>query len=181
MVPRLPSGNVTLRRQAGFGYLLVLLLVVLMGIGLGAAGTLWRTESQRVKERELLYIGEQYRQAIRSYYNAPGPIKRYPKSLDELLLDDRQAALTRHLRKLYADPLTGKKEWGLILDPDDQQIRGVYSLAPGQPFKQTGFDTRQKDFENAQSYAVWRFIITTAVPAPPIPPQMPSKRPTLLP
>lgn len=178
MAPRLASGK-AMRRQSGFAYLLALLLVVLMGLGLGAAGTLWHTESQRLKESELLYIGEQYRQAISSYYNAPGPIKRYPKSLDELLLDTRQPTLTRHLRKLYADPLTGKKEWGLIIDPDAQQIRGVYSLAPGQPFKQTGFDAQQKEFENAQSYAAWRFIVTTAVPAPPIPSQSAPKQPPL--
>ena len=44
------------RGQSGFGYLLVLLLIALLGIGLGAAGTLWSTESQRVKESDLLYI-----------------------------------------------------------------------------------------------------------------------------
>ena len=165
-----------MRREAGFAYLLVLLFIVLMGLGLGAAGTLWHTKSQRLKESELLYIGEQYRQAIQSFYNAPGPIKRYPKSLDELLLDPRQATLTRHLRKRYADPLTGQKAWGLVIDPADQQIRGVYSLAPGHPFKQTNFDTRQKDFENAQSYAAWRFIVST-IPAPPIPPGPPPTPP----
>ena len=171
MAPRLPSGNAPLRRQAGFGYLLVLLLVVLMGIGLGAAGTLWRTESQRIKERELLYIGEQYRKAILTYYRAPTPpdvAKQYPKSLEDLLLDPRQnSVLTRHLRKLYPDPLTGKKEWGLILEPGTtQQIRGVYSLATGQPLKQQGFDARQKDFENAQSYDAWQFVVT-GVETPP--------------
>ena len=112
MAPRLPSGNASMRRQQGFGYLLVLLLVVLMGIGLGVAGTLWKTESQRVKENELLFVGEAYRQAIRNYYAAPGPVKQYPKSLEDLLLDTRQTQLTRYLRKLYPDPIPVKQNGG---------------------------------------------------------------------
>ena len=166
MAPRLPSGSPP-RRQQGFGYLLVLLLVVLMGIGLGAAGTLWKTESQRIKENELLFVGEAYRQAIRSYYAAPGPAKQYPKSLEDLLLDNRQTKLTRHLRKLYPDPLTGKAEWGLIRDAESQQINGVYSLAPGEPLKQQGFDSRQKDFENAENYQAWRFVVVDSAPTLP--------------
>lgn len=179
MAQLLVNGKNLPQRQAGFAYLLVLMLIVVMGLGLGAAGTLWRTESQRIKEQQLLYIGEQYRKAISSYYAAPSPDKQYPKSLDDLLLDPRQTVTTRHLRKLYPDPVTGDKAWGLVVDPDSQQIRGVYSLAPGKPFKQTGFAARQKEFENAQSYAAWRFIVTTAVPAPPIPSQSAPKQPPL--
>lgn len=166
MAPRLPSGSAPWRGQQGFGYLLVLLLVMLMGIGLGAAGTLWKTESQRVKENELLYVGEAYRQAIQSYYTAPGPAKQYPKNLEDLLLDSRQTQLTRHLRKLYPDPMTGKAEWGLVRDAESQQISGVYSLAPGKPLKQQGFDARQKDFENAENYAAWRFVASGTLPTP---------------
>lgn len=167
MAQHLASGRVYLRRQAGFSYLLVLLLIVLIGIGLGAAGTLWRTESQRLKEAELLFIGEQYRKAIRSYYSASAVAKQYPKNLEDLLLDSRQTVLTRHLRKLYPDPVTGKKEWGLIMDAESQQVSGVYSLAQGKPIKQLGFDSRQKDFENAESYGDWRFVVTGVEAAPP--------------
>lgn len=165
MAPRLPSGKALMRRQQGFGYLLVLLLVVLMGLGLGAAGTLWKTESQRVKENELLFVGEAYRQAIRDYYAATdvAVVQQYPESLEALLLDTRQTRLTRYLRKRYPDPMTGKTEWGLIRDENSEQIRGVYSLAPGVPLKQQGFDARQKDFENAESYATWRFVVTGPV------------------
>ena len=158
-----------MRQQSGFAYLLVLLLVVLMGLGLGAAGTLWQTESQRLKERELLYIGEQYRQAINRYYNAPGPIKQYPKSLEALLLDTRQPTVTRHLRKLYPDPMTHKKEWGLVVDGDSEEIRGVYSLAPGEPLKQHGFALHQQGFEEAKTYAAWQFVVTPVAPPPTAP------------
>ena len=179
MVQLLVSGKSSAQRQTGFAYLLVLMLIVVMGLGLGAAGTLWRTESQRIKEQQLLYIGEQYRKAISSYYTAPSPDKQYPKKLDDLLLDPRQTVTTRHLRKLYADPVTGNQEWGLVVDPDSQQIRGVYSLAPGRPLKQGGFPFHQKDFEDADTYGHWRFGVTkdmvptarnkpihTSIPAP---------------
>lgn len=159
----LPRGGFLPRRQAGFGYLLVLLLVALLAMGLGQAGTLWRTESQRIKETDLLFIGEQYRQAIQSYYAAsPGNAKHYPKKLEDLLLDARQIKLTRHLRKLYSDPITGKNEWGLIRDADSQEISGVYSLAPGEPRKQQGFSTPQSTFVEAKSYEAWRFMATKA-------------------
>lgn len=171
MAQLLVNGKNLPQQQAGFAYLLVLMLIVLMGLGLGAAGTLWRTESQRIKENQLLYIGEQYRKAINSYNAAPSPEKQFPKSLDDLLLDPRQTAITRHLRKLYPDPVTGKKEWGLIVDPDTQQIRGVYSLATGKPLKQQGFESHQKDFEHAENYETWRFVATAvAAPTPPAKP-----------
>lgn len=155
--------------------MLVMLIVVLIGLGLGAAGTLWHTESQRLKENELLFIGEQYRKAIQNYYNA-GPARQFPKSLNDLLLDAR-LPLTRHLRKLYPDPMTGNKEWGLIADPDGHGISGVYSLAPGVPIKQQGFDARQKEFENAQSYSAWRFNVIVT-PTPPAPPKAPQNKPS---
>jgi type II secretory pathway pseudopilin PulG len=154
-----------------------LLLIVLMGIGLGVAGTLWHTESQRAKEAELLYIGEQYRKAIRSYVESPaaaGAAKHFPKKLDDLILDPRQNTLLRHLRRLYPDPLTGKNDWGLIRDESNQQISGVYSKAPGQPRKQQGFGIDQKNFAAAASYADWRFEVVKAKAVPTAPPTQPS-------
>lgn len=162
------SGKTVRRRQSGFGYLLVLLMVVLLGLGLGVAGTLWRTDSQRVKENELLFNGEQYRKALTSYYNedVPGGAKHYPKKLEDLLLDKRKPELTRHLRKLYPDPVAGKNEWGLIRDPLSQEVSGVYSLASGQPLKQQGFSAQQKTFAAAVSYEAWRFEAIKAAPPP---------------
>lgn len=165
MAPRLRSGKPLPRHQAGFGFLLVLLLITLLGIGLAAAGTLWRTESQRIKESELLYVGEQYRKALENYYRtSPGPAKRYPVKMEELLLDPRITKRTRHLRKLYRDPMTGEAEWGMIIDPASKEIRGVYSLAPGRPMKQQGFKMPQTDFANAKSYEAWRFIAMETQP-----------------
>lgn len=158
--------------------MLVLLLIVLMGMGLGAAGTLWHTESQRTKEAELLYIGEQYRKAIRSYVESPaaaGGAKHFPKKLDDLILDTRQNTVLRHLRRLYPDPITGKNDWGLIMDESNQHISGVYSTAPGEPRKQQGFSIEQKNFAAAKSYADWRFeVVKPKAATPTAPPAQPS-------
>ncbi len=176
MVRPTPTGKSRLRRhQGGFGFLTILLLIVLIGLALGQAGTLWGTESRRIKEAGLLYVGEQYRNAILSYYeSSPGQAKTWPKSLDDLLLDPRQPRLTRHLRKLYLDPVSGTPDWGLITDPVTQEIHGVYSTAPGQPLKTGGFSKKEEKFEGAESYAAWRFEAL-----PPTVEQVPAPTPTL--
>ena len=91
-------------RAAGFTYLAVLLLVALIGLGLSSAATLFATAQQRERELELLFIGNQYRQAIGSYYEStPGGAKQFPPTLEALLKDERHPVTVRHLRKLYAD------------------------------------------------------------------------------
>jgi type II secretory pathway pseudopilin PulG len=148
------------QRQLGFSYLLVLFMIALAGIALAAAGTLWSAESRREKEKELLFAGEQYRQALRNYYlMTPGEPKTYPKTLEELILDTRHPVIVRHLRKLYTDPVTRSTEWGLIRDPATQGIMGVYSLSPERPIKQKGFDAKHIAFDDADQYSDWRFEI----------------------
>ena len=135
----------------------VLLLVALMGMGLAAAGMVWHTQLQREKEQDLLFAGDQIRSAIEAYYNAsPGAVKQYPSSLTDLLKDSRYPDTRRYLRRLYADPLTGKSEWGLVPAPG-AGILGVYSLGTGEPFKQANFPLRDAEFEHKQSYADWKF------------------------
>jgi type II secretory pathway pseudopilin PulG len=144
--------------QSGFTYLFVLMLVALVGMGLAAAGALWHTESQRAREAELLFVGDQYRQAIRSYYELDPAQPRLPQSIDELLEDDRRPDIVRHLRHAYRDPFTGR-ELALIRDPDTRGIVGIYSPAPGRPFKTAGFSSEDEAFKGAKSYAGWRFVV----------------------
>lgn len=147
--------------QSGFTYLFVLMLVALIGLGLAAAGTLWHTESQREREADLLFIGDQYRQAIRSYYELDPAQPRLPQSLDDLLEDNRRPDVVRHLRRAWRDPLTGSP-FVLIREPDTQGIAGVYSPAPGQPFKIAGFSVKDEAFKDAKRYAEWRFVFSPA-------------------
>ncbi|SFE59143.1 hypothetical protein [Nitrosomonas sp. Nm166] len=100
------------RLENGFVYLWALFSVMLAGVAMAGAAQIWQTKSQREKEVELMFIGEEFRKAIMSYYNS-GP-KQYPNSLEDLLQDSRTPNVRRHLRKLYVDPITNTTEWGLV-------------------------------------------------------------------
>ena len=159
------SGKNEIRWQAGFTYLGLLFAVALAGIALAGTGVLWQLESRREKEKELLFIGEQYRRAIGSYYDkSPGNEKQYPEKLDELIEDKRFPTPLRHLRRLYRDPMSTDGEWELIR-LQGRSI-GVASRSQQNPVKLAGFGVDQQDFEGATRYADWRFISNgSSVPA----------------
>ncbi|OGS97060.1 MAG: hypothetical protein A3K04_10935 [Gallionellales bacterium RBG_16_56_9] len=144
-------------RQCGFTYIGLLLFIAIGGIALAAIGPVWHTEMQREREKELLFAGEQYAQAIGSYYEStPGGVRQYPASLQDLLHDRRFPGIKRHLRKLYLDPMTGGDEWGLI--KEQGAIVGVHSLSQARPLKQAGFAGQFAGFADADRYQGWRFI-----------------------
>jgi type II secretory pathway pseudopilin PulG len=146
-----------MRRQAGFTFLSLMFAVAIAGIALAGTGALWQMESRREKEKELLFIGEEYRRAISSYYDkSPGGTKQFPNKLEDLLQDKRFPNPTHHLRRLYRDPMTADGEWGLI--KQEGRIMGVASRSSDKPIKIAGFSVDQGDFEGAASYAEWRFI-----------------------
>jgi type II secretory pathway pseudopilin PulG len=145
-------------RNGGFTYLGVLFLVAIMGALLALTGAIWSTAQQREKERELLFVGHEFRKAIGSYYErTPGSIKRYPSTLNDLLKDNRQLAAVRHLRRIYADPITSSSEWGIVRAADGGII-GVHSLSTQPVIKQSNFSQQDVAFEKATKYAEWRFV-----------------------
>jgi type II secretory pathway pseudopilin PulG len=146
-----------MRKSRGFTYLGVLFLVALMGVLLATAGQAWHTQSIREKEAELLWVGDQYRKAIARFYSSSPGNARYPRELAELLKDPRRPDTQRYLRKLYADPVTGKNEWELV-KAIDGGIAGVHSLSEAKPFKVTGFRLEYADFEGKEKYSDWRFV-----------------------
>lgn len=147
----------TCKRQTGFMLLVLLFLLAGFGVAMAALGTLWHTHVQREKEAELLFVGDQYRQAIERYHRlTPGTDKHYPPSFDVLLLDPRFPTTVRHLRRLYRDPITGSREWGLELSADGG-ISGVHSRSEKEPRKKAGFTAAQADFEGKDKYAAWVF------------------------
>jgi hypothetical protein len=110
-------------------------------------GTLWSVEAQREREVELLFVGNQFRQAIRSYYElSPRMLKYYPMSLDELVRDNRYLGVRRYLRRIYMDPITGRPEWGLLMAPEGR-IMGVRSLSDRTPIKRSHFLLRDAMLE----------------------------------
>jgi type II secretory pathway pseudopilin PulG len=143
-------------RQQGFTLLGLMIAIGVMGAGLAAYGELASHAAQREKEQELLFVGNQFRQAIAGYYERSPGAKRYPKKLEDLLEDRRYPMPQRYLRRVYADPITGKAEWGFIPAPDGG-IMGVHSLSESQPIKTGGFRAREATLEGAGRYSDWAF------------------------
>jgi len=151
-------------KQRGFTYLTLLFMVAILAGGAALAGEVWETSAKREKEAELLHVGNEYRKAIERYYLS-GPQRQYPKDLGDLVKDPRQPGTVRHLRRLYADPITGKDQWGLVKSADGG-VAGVYSLSEAAPLKSAGFAVRDASFEGKTKYADWQFVYApTAAPA----------------
>ncbi len=145
-------------RISGFTYLSVLAIVVIMGIMLGAAGQVWHIASKREKEQELLFVGDQFRNAIKSYYqHSPARGQRYPESLEDLLKDPRYPSTLRHLRKIYPDPVGGGAKWGLVKGTAGE-ILGVFSLSEEEPLKKSNFSLVDRNFEGQKKYRDWVFM-----------------------
>lgn len=155
-----PSGPAG--RQTGFTYIGLLLLIAFLGVSLAATGVVWSKVQQRQKERQLLFAGNQFREAIGRYYlNTPGTVKQYPQNIEDLLADPRQLTKQRYLRRIYRDPMTGKADWALIKAPSGRII-GVHSLASGRPIKQGNFRYRDQSFAGKSQYSEWWFIYMPA-------------------
>lgn len=146
-------------REFGAAYLMLLLTVMVMGIGLVAVSEVWHTTIQREKEQELLFIGNQYRQALELYYaqSPGGNVQRYPATLEDMLKDPRVPGTKRYLRKIFSDPITGDKNWGLIRSPSGG-IMGVHSRSVEEPIKKTNFSRMDRGFEGKKQYKDWVFV-----------------------
>ncbi len=145
------------RASAGFTYLALLFLIVIMGTALVAIAQVWHTQVQRDKEEQLLFVGDQFRQAIASYYErAPGGVRMFPKTLEDMLQDPRFPNVQRHLRRIYLDPMTGKNEWAFVRGPDGG-ILGIHSISADTPIKVAGFKGTYVSFAEAATYKDWIF------------------------
>jgi type II secretory pathway pseudopilin PulG len=176
---------------SGFTYIGLLILVAIMGVTLAMIGTFWHSAQQRAREQQLLFVGNQFSRAITAYYlNSPDGKQQFPKHLEDLLQDNRQPNTVRYLRKIFADPITGTTQWGLIKGADGG-IVGVHSLSEIAPLKTDNFGRGFESFVRRKHYSEWQFTYNaggytplsanaaTAVPAqgtppayqvPPVPP-----------
>ncbi|NIF25168.1 type II secretion system protein [Pantoea sp. Tr-811] len=149
------------KANAGFTYLGVLLLIAVSSVALAATGTVWSSVAQREHERQLLWVGGQYAQALRSYYRASPGLAQYPQDLADLLDDNRFPQARHHIRRLYPDPITNSDEWGLLRSIDGR-ITGVHSRSQAAPFKRHGFDPQFSGFEGLEHYSDWQFVAEQA-------------------
>ena len=156
------------RRQRGFTYLGLIILVAILGL-VGAAGLKMGSLLQRqAAEQELLDIGAQFSDALQSYAGAtPAGQPQQPPTLAALLRDPRFPQVRRHLRKLYVDPITGRAEWGLLYQPGSQGIIGVHSLSQAAPLKVGNFEARFAGFEGKAHFSEWRFMVDARVSSVP--------------
>jgi type II secretory pathway pseudopilin PulG len=152
--------------QSGVAYLALLIVIAAIGAALGVTGSLWQEAQKREKERELLFVGMQYRRAIQQYYESPANQKRYPPTLEALLLDERTPAIRRYLRRPYRDPLTNAANWGIVPAPQGG-VMGVFSQAEGKPVKQANFPTELAWEGGKSSYAEWQFVYVAVNPGTP--------------
>jgi type II secretory pathway pseudopilin PulG len=117
--------------EAGYILLAVLFLVALILLSLAVAAPRIAKSIQRDKELELIHRGEQYKRAIKLYYNKFG---NYPSSIDQLENTNNM----RFLRKRYTDPMTGKDDWKIIhFGQAHVQTLGLF----GQPIATAGGTT----------------------------------------
>ena len=177
-----PNKRTSLKCQSGFSYMGLLAIIAIAGIGMAGTGVIWHKDAQREREKELLFIGEQYRSAIASYYkDGPNGLKQFPASLNDLVLDKRFANPKRHIRKLYKDPFYNsanapKKpserfslnsndsaettQWGLVTQ--QSRITGVHSLSTLAPIKKAGFSMQNAAFSEVSQYSEWIFNFAPA-------------------
>jgi type II secretory pathway pseudopilin PulG len=142
-------------RQRGFGYLMALFAIASLGLMAAGAGRVWYTTAQREREADLLFAGNQYRQALASYYaKKVGGVQQYPQRLDDLLGDSRSQVTLRHLRRIYVDPMTGKADWVLVTA--GERIVGVRSRSEKSSIKRY-FEDADEAFNGTERYAQWVF------------------------
>ena len=88
--------------QRGYAMAALLMSVGVMAIVMSAVLPVWRQQSQREKEAELAFRGEQYARAIYLFNRQNGG--QNPPSIDALVQG-------RYLRKKYTDPMTEDGEF----------------------------------------------------------------------
>ena len=120
------------RTQSGFTYLWILFAIAMLGVSLTVSSQLWVSSAQRQKIEQMNWIGEQFKQAIGSYYeSSPGSVKLYPLTPEMLLQDERFITTKRHLRKIYVSPFSGQPNWDWIRGADGG-LRGVRVRGAGE-------------------------------------------------
>ena len=146
------------RSSSRGGYTYLVLLVIVAVIAVTTETTALRTSYlvRSDREAELLFRGQAYMRAIRSYYRAPGMPNEFPSNLEDLVDDPRRARL-HHLRALYPDPMAGTGGEWLLITAIDGGIAGIASNSTRTPIKQANFPLELQHFEGATSYQDWVF------------------------
>lgn len=151
----MPAGR---RACGGFTLLLLVAALAVAGLALSKTGPRWTEAELRVREDELLRVGQLYAGALEAYSaSSPAAVKTLPLALEQLVLDERFVGGHRHLRQLYPDPLDPQRPWGLLRDAEGR-IYGVYSLDQRRPFRTAPVRLGALRLDAATRYSDWKFI-----------------------
>jgi len=137
------------RNQRGLTLVELIVAFTIMLILTSMAVPLARAKVRATRERDLRFALDDIRRAIDKYKDYSdagmfGPVKQgtngFPESLDQLvegvkLAKSANGEKVRFLRRIPADPFTGKREWGMRSDQDDpdsqswggQDVFDIYS------------------------------------------------------
>lgn len=111
------------RSRDGYNLVFLAVMVTVLNIWIAATLPLWSHQIQRDREKELIFRGLQYAEAIRVYLTRNG---QYPTQLKQLIESD-----PRCIRQLWTNPMRDDGRWGLI------QV-GTGRGGPGQPVQNAG-------------------------------------------
>lgn len=168
------AGGCARSRQGGYAYLALLILIAIIGVTAAATAELGDVYRRRMAEKELLFVGGEFQRALSSYASqTPIGQPTQPHTLDDLVHDPRYPNPVHHLRKVYADPITGKTDWVLVMSLDGQTIVGIHSASLAHPIQIAQFPVEFQGFENQRTYAQWIFVARL--------PQVPGQAPVGMP
>jgi len=146
--------------RRGVTYIMLAVTIVIIGVTTNVLAQSWKMASQMEKEEELLWRGNQIRQAIQGYYeyrmSTRGGVAGdyYPALLQDLVSDPGRVGY-RWLRKEYNDPVT-EGDW-VFIHSGSGGIMGVRSSSEKEPLKKDNFDLVNKSFVGKTRYAEWVF------------------------
>lgn len=140
----------------GYALIAALIMVITASLATTVAVNVAQVDAQRERELQLLFVGNQFREALASYYAAAaGGVAQFPETLEQLLIDKRWPEPRHHLRRLWSDPITHRTDWALIRSQG--RIIGVHSRSKGTPLKRANFGP-DDEFTKAESYQDWVFM-----------------------
>lgn len=166
------------RRQRGFTYLSLMILLAIIGLVTASAVKLGSVLQRSRAEQELLVVGAAFSDALQSYAEAtPAGQSTIPPSLQELLRDPRFPTPRRHLRKIFVDPVSGKAEWGVVYAGEKTGVLSVYSLSNARPVKISNFPARYAGFAGMNRISDWKFSGVSKTGSPPVTAEMQPQTP----
>jgi hypothetical protein len=116
-------------QESGFAYLMALFMVLVVIIASQVALQNLATEGRRLREQEMIWRGEQCKQAVKLYYRKSG---HYPQTLDDLQKGLPELHFLRSAA--YKDPM----------NRDDGSWRLIYVNASGQIIGSVRYATLQQ-------------------------------------